>query len=389
MGVCCVLWLPMTDATIDGPMPIEQAIAAIYRAAAGATSWDEALSLLSDHLRILGAQMIGVDVATGAVTFSHASKRIPSEAEIAYVRTFHRVDPRVPLALPKPAGEWLYDQDLFPDEVAQTNTYYRDLLIPTGGRYTAGAKLCQHEGEITYIAFLSYADPAGFSAPQREFIGQIGYHLQEAAVIYKRARRLSTMAAAGEGLVRRMGHPTFVLSAGARIEIVNDRGRDFLTQGHGLASAAGVLTASHPVVQCKLSSTLAAMFRCSGGHGRRVLRIGSAAGNTRFVLSLTPFAPAETMFAFGVEPRVLAIVHAVDEKGSPDPMLWEAAFDLTLAEAQVAMHLTRGQSVKQIAARRGVSVPTVRTQVRALMDKTGSRRQVDLVARLLAVATLG
>jgi DNA-binding CsgD family transcriptional regulator len=42
-----------------------------------------------------------------------------------------------------------------------------------------------------------------------------------------------------------------------------------------------------------------------------------------------------------------------------------------------------GQTVEEIASERGVSIHTVRTQVRGVKEKTGSRRQADVIALLV------
>ncbi|MFT5434710.1 MAG: DNA-binding CsgD family transcriptional regulator [Myxococcota bacterium] len=61
---------------------------------------------------------------------------------------------------------------------------------------------------------------------------------------------------------------------------------------------------------------------------------------------------------------------------------------LSAAEATVAALVVEGQDLNQIAAARGVSVLTVRHQMRRIFDKTGARRQVDLV-RLILRGVLG
>ncbi len=66
----------------------------------------------------------------------------------------------------------------------------------------------------------------------------------------------------------------------------------------------------------------------------------------------------------------------------PSPTLLRHAFGLTPTEAELAGSLISGLTVPECAAARRVSPNTVRSQVRALLSKTGSRRQVDLVALL-------
>ena len=67
----------------------------------------------------------------------------------------------------------------------------------------------------------------------------------------------------------------------------------------------------------------------------------------------------------------------------------QSLFDLTAAEARVARSLTMGQTVEEIASEKGVSPHTVRTQVRAVLEKTGSRRPVDVMTLLGGFGTLG
>jgi len=64
-----------------------------------------------------------------------------------------------------------------------------------------------------------------------------------------------------------------------------------------------------------------------------------------------------------------------------------ATFGLTPAEARVAGYLAQGITPKEVAATCGVSLCTVRTQIRTVFAKTGVRRQSDLV-RLLLTASL-
>ena len=63
----------------------------------------------------------------------------------------------------------------------------------------------------------------------------------------------------------------------------------------------------------------------------------------------------------------------------PNPEGLRLAFRLSPGEARIATALAEGLVLREIAQRHGVTYETVRTQLRRLMDKTGSRRQADLV----------
>ncbi|MDO7835571.1 helix-turn-helix transcriptional regulator [Sphingobium sp. HBC34] len=57
-------------------------------------------------------------------------------------------------------------------------------------------------------------------------------------------------------------------------------------------------------------------------------------------------------------------------------------FGLTCAEAQLSIALCQGLSLDQYAMRKGISVGTVRIQMKRILAKTDSRRQADLVGKL-------
>ena len=62
--------------------------------------------------------------------------------------------------------------------------------------------------------------------------------------------------------------------------------------------------------------------------------------------------------------------------------LFSRAFQLTPAEARLAVHLASGSSLSDAADVLGVTYSTVRAQLRAIFDKTATHRQTELL-RLL------
>ncbi len=71
---------------------------------------------------------------------------------------------------------------------------------------------------------------------------------------------------------------------------------------------------------------------------------------------------------------------------APPVELVQSLFDLTPAEARVARGLAAGETLDQIATIGSVSRNTVRTQVRGVLEKTGCRRQAEVVALLSGIA---
>lgn len=104
------------------------------------------------------------------------------------------------------------------------------------------------------------------------------------------------------------------------------------------------------------------------------------------VIHVVPTAgQARDIFDGGL--AVLAVT-PVTTPDAPDAVLVRALFDLSAAEARVARRLTQGQTVAEIAIASGVSRATVRTQLKSIMAKTGTRRQAETTALLAGLHKL-
>lgn len=96
---------------------------------------------------------------------------------------------------------------------------------------------------------------------------------------------------------------------------------------------------------------------------------------------VTPLA-TEATGALGA----LVLLHDPQATLRPATALLRHAFGLTAAEAAVAQGVVAGATLREIAEDRQVSLNTVRTLLSRVLDKTGARRQADLVRLLMPLA---
>ena len=76
------------------------------------------------------------------------------------------------------------------------------------------------------------------------------------------------------------------------------------------------------------------------------------------------------------------ILTPVTSKNAPPSEIIQSLFDLTPSEARVARGLASGLTLDDVAKQSSVSRNTVRTQLRGVLEKTGCRRQAEVVALL-------
>ncbi len=113
------------------------------------------------------------------------------------------------------------------------------------------------------------------------------------------------------------------------------------------------------------------------GAGPVVLRSRAAGTDRIVILNLRLFQPE------GAAPFVIAVT---SELGWPPGFseLLRDAFGLTPAETRVIRGLAEGRSLQEIADSRGRSLETVRAQLKAIMSKTETRSQSELVRLVLS-----
>ncbi|MGU3359063.1 LuxR family transcriptional regulator [Methylobacterium sp. M6A4_1b] len=87
-------------------------------------------------------------------------------------------------------------------------------------------------------------------------------------------------------------------------------------------------------------------------------------------------------------PGSRTVIILVDLRHSPRPTLnvLQKLFDLTPAEARLAIEIVSGRTLSEASTKMGLSSATLRTQLSAVFTKTQTRRQAELVALLTRVA---
>lgn len=87
-------------------------------------------------------------------------------------------------------------------------------------------------------------------------------------------------------------------------------------------------------------------------------------------------------WSLGYRPSLLLVLRGSGRLHAARFDLLRDAHGLSRAEADIVLRLAAGDDRESIAAARGVSVQTVRTQLKTIFAKIGVRREVDLVIRL-------
>jgi DNA-binding CsgD family transcriptional regulator len=245
-----------------------------------------------------------------------------------------------------------------------------------------GAHLCSAvampTGELATFVFQKWIGDGKHGRAEINRLDTLRPHLARASLV---AARLGIeRAEATASALEIMGLPAAVLSASGRVMASNARlqrmDRTFLPVAHGgLAIADGGANRLFQQAVIGISRTTAAV--CS-------IPVPAEGSEAAFVVHLLPLRRAAHDIFAGADILVLA-TPIVPSKLVPSASLLNALFDLTPAEARLAMDLAGGLTLSDSAVRHAVTVKTARTYLERIFRKTGTSRQSQLVNMLRAV----
>jgi DNA-binding CsgD family transcriptional regulator/PAS domain-containing protein len=176
--------------------------------------------------------------------------------------------------------------------------------------------------------------------------------------------------------------PTVILTldAGARVLHANQAGRRLLAgEGDGLRVDRERLAAARAHDTARLKQAVRAVAESAGPS----VALSLAHPGTRRALLVTLQAlPGEGR-------HVIAVLHDPEATAPFASDALAAMFGLSPAEARLAAALVAGRTVDDCAGDFGVSVHTIRSQLRRLFQKTQTRRQPELVSLLMSAVPRG
>lgn len=174
-----------------------------------------------------------------------------------------------------------------------------------------------------------------------------------------------------------------LLNAQGLILFANPRAEALVAEGDLLRSdTLGRLRLAHLEGERHLSAALDSRGSRSGSAFRlRTLGLSQEVRLLRLPPEVVERLALRTLMG-SQRPSLLVVLRPAtsptDERGRVADRL-----GLTLAEAAVALAIAEGATLAEVAAERGVSLHTVRNQLKSALSKTGAGRQSDLVRILV------
>jgi len=252
------------------------------------------------------------------------------------------------------------------------------IAISCGQRDSAG----RPTGDELFLSVERERSRGPVEATAIEQLDALRPHLARASLMS--ARLQLERARAATATLASIGLPALVFDRAGRVIVANELAERLSDHVHWRAQDRFALKDSKADV---LLRGAMATLQSDGVESNRSFPVRGPDGQIALIAHVVPIRrSARDLFSQSV--GVLILMPAKTPQ-APSVELVQSLFDLTAAEARVARSLTMGQTVDEIASEKGVSSHTVRTQVRGVLEKTGSRRQADVIALLGGIGALG
>lgn len=273
-------------------------------------------------------------------------------------------------------GGFLTDQAGYRDETEMgKDPLYRDVLWPLGLGWATATAIPLPTGETMVVTFERDRQRGPVEPAVVDQLDVLRPHLARSALIATRLR-LQRAQAISETLAA-IGIPAIVFDATGRVLEINSliEALDGIVRWEARDRFAFADLAADTLLQQAIETLGASDDKRLTVRSFAVRARDGEAAAVAHVIPVRELAREIFVRSAGV-----LVLTPIAPPSAPTVELVRSLFDLTPAEARIARRLSSGDSIAKIAADARLSTTTIRNQVRAVLAKTGCRRQAEVVA---------
>ncbi len=350
----------------------ETLVGSIYDSAADPAQWPEALGLIRDAV---DAAYVGIGVTSltsgitekPAATLFHCSSLEDDMALQLWTMMGSVPDGQAVLDLPQDVS-WSQLSRMQETEFRKTG-FYRDWLKPQGLRDVLGVNSIKRKDMLGILTMPTAANREPVTAENRQLAEQLSPHIRRAMTINDLSNNSVLALSLYRQVLDTLSVAVFIVGPGHRVVFTNALGDALLSDGQSVFSVGGSLHAHRGQSDrvCALETAIGhALAGEPAGHG---VPLVSMAGEM-IAAYVLPLAGRSGHCAVFVTHSGASNAMAVD--------VLRGMFNLTQAEARVALLIASGKGPQRIAIAQGVAMNTVRTHLKHIFSKMDVQDQTAL-----------
>lgn len=371
----------------------------VYAGALNPRVWPEVVENLSHWI---GASKTflhtPMNTRTDGLFIAHGFKE--GELELYHAK-YQAIDPWREAAITQgyfQEGTVVLGSQLVTDEQLRLTPFYKEYLIPSEALSLVAGVIFDGMTPgtlITVISLFRGSRQQQFTPSDRDRLGLVLPHLARAFGVMYRLREADLRIAASLNALDGLAAGTLLIAPNGEVVFANQAAHALLTTNDGLSlrDTGGRnghrLFASSARVQDQLDK---ALFQALHGdtlqipHFSQGLSIPRPSGREPFTLQFSALTE-NNEFGQGIAtPRAIVFISTLASPITLAPEQLMQLYQLTPAEARLAIALGNGDGLQEVAEQLGVSHNTAKTQLQWIYSKTGVDSRAKLTKLLFALA---
>lgn len=374
---------------LDSNRQLSELIGHIYDAAIDEALWSGIAARIADAFESTSTVLKLHGDGDGVQLLDMTENLVISERDRAWADHWHRNDLWVERSVIYGMSRVVTSQDLVSPTEAERSSFYHEWLHHLEIHHMIGTVFPTERNGVGVLGIHRPRAGGHYSDDDRSKAALLVPHIQRAFQVSRRLTGVSLAQDAAFDALDRVNTGVILLDRSRRIIHANGLAEIFLRDIPEIGVSSGRLTVRDPVMDGQLAAVIrGATETADGRNGVPPTALAIPRDkDPPFTLALTPFRPRWSRL--NGQPALALVFMRDPTRDYIDADQLRDLFDLTRAEAVVAIDLVSGLSLAEIATSHGVGGETVRSHVKKILAKTGTQRQAEAVALLLrAVGTI-
>jgi DNA-binding CsgD family transcriptional regulator len=350
----------------------------VYEAAAMPDLWPAVLDRMAELVGGVGTFLITTSTHSFRWTHSESVRQLGLDF---LEGRWHERNPRMERLLLNRHSGFIREIDMFTAEEMDHDPTFQELLRPRGFGWAVGTVVQVPSDDM--LAFSIERRLADGPVEQRHIpkLNALRPHLARAAMMSARLR-LERAKGMAESLTT-MGLPSAVLLGNGKVISTNSSFDQVKPQI--VSTAFGGIALANAGANELLAEAIEGLGAAAFQNGAKSIAVPADESNAALIVHLLPVRRS-AHDVFGPAMGILVVTPLGSSQTISSDLL-NGLFDLSPAESRAAQGLLVGRSIDELAVDFGLSRETIRSQVKAVLAKTGTSRQADLMSLLANVKT--
>jgi DNA-binding CsgD family transcriptional regulator len=366
----------MSDAEL-----LSRVIGEIYDTTLDPARWAGALETITSFMHAKTSVLASEEIGGGPGSFYYSWGDDPKYSEL-YRAKYANLNPSVvPIALTVKPGEVCSISSVISFDEFRRSRLYKEWVEPQGYGDVTTVIIEKSAKNFAHLAVAHHAQNSPANENARKRMRLLAPHICRAVAISKVIELSKIEAAMLAGTIDALAAGVFLLQVDGQIAHANASGKAILNEGQLFQEVNGIIQASDLQARATLRAAIADAAQSDSGLGNPGIAIPLISRDSEryvvHILSLTSGARRKTGHLY--DAVVAMFVHKASQHR---PTLIEAVakqFKLTPSELRVLFAIIEVGGAPQVADVLGISLDTVKTHLKRVFVKTGTKRQVDLV----------